>query len=432
MLEVLSNFINCLITAIIGFYLIRTIIKKECKITNIKTILLLCTSAVITAYLQNNEFIKVHTIIIFVLNILIYKEIFKIQLEESIIATSLLMLLMFISEFILSLVLILFISMNEIKENAMLNIFLNIIIGLTTIYITSITKIKTPIRQFYTNIKSKKNIGNISFLVLSIIIVAIFASELILDFHFNYNYISNFLTFVILVILTSIFINSKNNYNQLSEEYNTLFSYIQNFEDWIEKEQLNRHEYKNQLAILRSLTDEKTIINKIDEILEDNINIKGDAVHKLKELPKGGLKGLMYYKVAIAQKQKLNIEVDVSLRKRSFIKRLSEIQIKVLCNLIGIYFDNAIEAATETEKKTISLEIYEIKDKVKIVIANTFIKGDNFDKRNERGVTTKGKGHGNGLYYANSLLSKNNWVESQQEIIDEYYVQSIIIKKLDI
>lgn len=432
MLEVLSNFINCLITTVFGFYLFRIIIKKDQKILNLKTILLLCTSSVITAYLQNNEFIKVHTIIIFILNVLVYKEIFKIHFEESIVATSLLMLLMFVSEIVLSLGLILFFSINEIKDNVVLNIILNIIIGLITLCIFNINKIKTQINLFYTNVKSKENISNISFLVLSILIVANFASELISDFHFNYNYISNLLTLIILVILTSIFINSKNKYSRLNEEYNTLFSYIQHFEDWIEREQLNRHEYKNQLAILRSLTKEKTIVNKIDEILEDNINIKGDVVHKLKELPKGGLKGLMYYKVAIAQKQKLNIEVDVSLHKRSFLKKLSENQIKVLCNLIGIYFDNAIEAAVETEGKLVSLEIYEVKDMVKIVIANTFTKSNNFDRRYERGVTTKGKGHGNGLYYANSLLSKNDWVETQQEIIDEYYIQSIIIKKLDI
>ena len=37
-----------------------------------------------------------------------------------------------------------------------------------------------------------------------------------------------------------------------------LFSYVyKHFEDWIEKEQLNRHEYKNQLAVLRCLTKGK-------------------------------------------------------------------------------------------------------------------------------------------------------------------------------
>lgn len=65
---------------------------------------------------------------------------------------------------------------------------------------------------------------------------------------------------------------------------------------------------------------------------------------------------------------------------------------------------------------------------MKFVISNTFKRSENFDRRNERGVTSKGKGHGNGLYYANNLISKNNWLDASQEIIDNYYIQNIIIK----
>ena len=184
-----------------------------------------------------------------------------------------------------------------------------------------------------------------------------------------------------------------------------IFSYVQNFEDWIEKEQLNRHEYKNQLAVIRCLTKEKNVKDKIDEILEDNINIEGSVVSKLKFLPKGGIKGLMYYKAAIAQKKKINLTVDVDLEPKSILTKLSEQDVRVLCKLIGIYFDNAIEAAAETRKKSVLLEIYEIKDKVTIVLSNTFKKHDNFKNRNKKGVSSKGEGHGNGLYFASKLIS---------------------------
>ena len=50
---------------------------------------------------------------------------------------------------------------------------------------------------------------------------------------------------IIISVLTLLFINSKNEYKRLSSDYEILFTYIQTFEDWIEKEQLNRHEYKN-------------------------------------------------------------------------------------------------------------------------------------------------------------------------------------------
>ena len=216
---------------------------------------------------------------------------------------------------------------------------------------------------------------------------------------------------------------------EVPQTFDSLFTYVQNFEEWIEKEQLNRHEYKNQLAILRCLTTEKKVKDKIDEILEDSINIEGEVVHQLKALPKGGVKGLMYYKATIAQKNKINLTVNVSLETKSILTRLSEKDIRILCKLIGIYFDNAIEAAKETRKKIVLIEIYELSDRVNMVFSNTFKKHDNFKDRNQKGVSSKGEGHGNGLYFAKKLIEANSWLEQKQEVIDKYYIQQISIKK---
>ena len=101
---------------------------------------------------------------------------------------------------------------------------------------------------------------------------------------------------------------------------------------------------------------------------------------------------------------------------------------QTLCKLIGIYYDNAIEAAKETRKKNILIEIYEVKNQTNIVISNTFKKAKNFNNRNEKGISSKGKGRGNGLYFAKSLLDKNKWIEENQEIIDRYYIETLHIK----
>ena len=54
----------------------------------------------------------------------------------------------------------------------------------------------------------------------------------------------------------------------------------------------------------------------------------------------------MYYKAAIAQKHKINLTTDVSIEEKGILSKLSEKDIRVLCKLIGIYFDNAIEACS--------------------------------------------------------------------------------------
>ena len=244
-------------------------------------------------------------------------------------------------------------------------------------------------------------------------------------------YIHNLVILISFLVIAYIFIDNQNNYKKLSSKYDSLFNYVQNFEDWIEKEQLNRHEYKNKLAVIRTITKDKKVINKIDEILEDSINIEDEIVSQLKDLPKGGLKGLLYYKVAIAQKKRIKLIVDVSIKNKSHLQKLTENQIRDICILIGIYFDNAIEAAENTKEKYVLLEIYELSDKINIVISNTFKEEDNLDNRNEKGITSKGEGHGYGLYFANKIVTKNKWIESNQEVVEKYYIQTLSIKKLD-
>lgn len=427
MLEVLNKFICSSIMSVVSLYGIRKIIGYRYKISfsEIAYLILLTTISVV---LHPVQYTPIYTITIFLLNIIIFKKMFKLTFEQSTIASGIFMFTLFISDIVIATIFRLFYTTDQIRTNFIVSIMANLSISILSICVLESKLFYSKFRSFYNNYKDKKLLVNIIFIVFLIIGFSYIAYNYATYKINHISYFTNSVIMIVFTIITYIFIENKNSYNQLSREYDTLFAYIQNFEDWIEKEQLNRHEYKNQLAVIKSITRDKKVKTKINEILEDNINIEGDVVHKLKELPKGGLKGLMYYKVAIAQKSKNKVEVDVSLKKKNVLKELTEDKMKILCNLLGIYFDNAIEAASETKKKSISLEIYTINNNVHIVISNTFKEHDNFAKRNEQGVSSKGEGHGNGLYYANNLLTKNKWLEAKQEVIDDYYIQTLKIK----
>ena len=202
------------------------------------------------------------------------------------------------------------------------------------------------------------------------------------------------------------------------------------FEDWIEREQLTRHEYKNQLAVLYSLTTEQNVKDKIQKIINQNIEIENDVINSLKRIPKGGLKGILYYKIIIAQKNKIKLTIDVSVKERGILKRLNSKKINELSKVTGIYFDNAIEAAKDTKKKLVSLEIYELKDKINIVISNNFQNNSITTNNSIKGISSKGPGRGNGLYFASKIINNNsNWLVEKHEIIDNYYIETITIKK---
>lgn len=429
MLEVFARIINSLTMVIVGFYIIKEILQNKSIKLNCKNLLIMLLSVFVSTIIYRDTYAGINTIIIFLFNIMIYKIIFKITLNESTIVTSILMTIIFVAEFVLSIIFMPFISIQIVRTNFIFSLVSNFSVEFLCVLILKVRPIKKQLIKFYNNIIKQKVISVVVFFTLLIIGFSFLFYNIGLSNFLDKDYLINLITMIIFITLTFIFIYNKNEYKKLSNEYDSLFTYIQNFEEWIEKEQLNRHEYKNQLAVIRCLTKEKKVKNKIDEILEDNINIEDQAVTNLKNLPKGGIKGLMYYKAAIAQKQKIHLTTDVSINENGILSRLSKKDIRVLCKLIGIYFDNAIEAASESKKKNLTIEVYELKDRVNFVFSNTFKNHTNMKDRNKKGVSSKGTGRGNGLYFAGKLIQENSGLEEKQEIIDNYYIQQLTIKK---
>ena len=428
MLEVLANFIGTTLLSFTGLYSISKITDQNKKL-NVKNIILLILIAIITVSLLKIKSTGIYTVVVILVNIIIYKYVFNITIEESIIANGILWLNMFIADLIVAQLFCMFITINTMRTNPIFIIMANVSVCILMLIIVNIKLLLKQYRKFY--ISSRKNISiiNILFLLLLVIGFSLLAYNVIIANRVNSDYIINTIVMIIFMIITFIYIQNKNKFNQLTVEYDNLFSYVQNFEEWIEREQFNRHEYKNQLAVLRYLSKDKKVKEKIDEILQENINLEGDIISKLKDLPRGGIKGLIYYKIIIAQKNNIRLTVDISLKDNNSLGKLSEQKIKDLCKLIGVYFDNAIEAARETRKKQILIEIYELDSIIKFIFSNTFKKNKEIARRNEKGYSTKGNGRGNGLYFASKLISKNNWITQNQKIIDNYYIQEIIIYK---
>ena len=428
MLEVLVKLLASLIMSITGLYVIKEITCKRIQSNKIKILFLITILTVITTILLKSKYTGLNTIIIFFINIIIYKNIFNMKLGQAIVSCGMLMLLMFMAECISAVLFLSFASSEVIRTNIFLLFITNIIVCIIILLLIKTSLIKQLFHRFYEIIKNKEKVTNIIFLILLTIAFSFFFYNIGISTFLNAEFILNYIIIIVLTIITFIFFESINKYQKLEREYDNLFSYIQTFEDWIEKEQLNRHEYKNQLAVIRCVTKDKNVKDKIDEILEDNINIDDQSLTNLKNLPKGGLKGLMYYKAAIAQKRKIKLSTDVYIDENGMLSKLSKDKIRTLCKLIGIYFDNAIEASMESRKRILVIEIYELKDSVSIVFSNTFKKETLLKDRNKKGISSKGEGRGNGLYFASKILKENSWIKEKQEIIDNYYVEKITIK----
>lgn len=425
----ITKFICSALMAVVGLIVVKNISGSKEKLLSIKSIALMICLIIVPAFMYTTEYTYLYTIIIYLITIVTYKYVLDISFSKAVIACGIVFLSLFALDLIASITLAFFLSIDQARNTWYINIITNIIFSITLILIYNRDKIKNKLIVFIEKLSNKRQINLIIFLLLAVIAMSTLLYLLGNNYELNAVFTTNFLIFLIFFLLVIILVGEKNSYVKLSDDYENLFNYVKIFEDWIEDEQLIRHEYKNQLAVLRCLTKEKKVKNKIDEIISDTINIDNHMINQLKNLPSGGLKGLLYYKIAVARNNGINIEVDVSQDASPVLNALGKDELKTISKLIGIYCDNAIEAAKETKKKIVLIEIYEINDVANIVISNTCKENKVLVNRYDKGVSTKGKGRGNGVYFAKKMLTKNTWIEESQEIIDGYYIETLKITK---
>lgn len=163
------------------------------------------------------------------------------------------------------------------------------------------------------------------------------------------------------------------------------------------------------------VTDLVYQFNKNDKFKYDSI------FSQLKDIHIDEFKGLVAAKLISAMT--LGIKVDTEIH--GIIDSL-EIDILDLARITGILLDNAIEESKKIEGSTIKFAASKEHGIVKILIANQ-LENTNLDlsKIYERNYTTKGKGHGIGLYTVKSLISKYDNITSDTRINDNWFIQEI-------
>lgn len=424
----LTKIISGLIMSISVFIIVKNLVNSNIRYFNVRNIITIILVSLPICLFYNPEYNGISTILTFLISIIVFKITFSIRLSTSILAMSSAMLLTALVDYLV-LPFTILMGYENARDTWYIILLNNILIFIVAIILTKIKSIKIQFQKFCLKIDSNGIVPVIFFSVISFWILII--SFLNLSKHINVisNYILTAIVVVLVAVLYYLYVKECNNYNSLNQEYNAIFKYIQTFEDWIDNEQMYRHELKNNLSIIRSMTKNKEIIKKIDEMLKFSIILDENDIECLKNIPKGGLKGLLYYKLAISKTNKINLTIEVSPKVTKTIKKLNDKDLKQTCIILGIYLDNAMEASMKTKKKNVTLEIYESNNSLIFVISNTYKDLIPIKKMYTDGYTTKGAGRGRGLYYVNKVLSKSKNMHSKRTFLDDYFIQKLYIKK---
>ena len=414
----------CLTTS--SFFIIRNICNKEEKYFSLYNILITMVLLIPTIILYQTEYNSMILLSTYILMILLYRRYFKISIGTSILVCSYSLLFILIIDIIITSIWSFFITYQDLRTLWYISIINNVLISVLA-YLFS--KIKILNIKFQNLIKNK-TVTTVIASLLAVTIIIFLCYNFASIFEFNLYYTITLISMVVILILYYFFISEKGEYDKLSEEFEILFSYVQNFENWIDEEQMYRHELKNSLSIIRDMTKNKKIINKIDDILNVNIAVDQQSIEILKNVPKGGLKGLLYYKIAVANNKRINMVIEVSDSAKNGLKKITNTKLKQLSIILGICIDNAIEEAEKMSGKNrnVTIEIYKINNCINFVISNPYKKVIAIKKMHKKGFSTKGKNRGKGLYFISKILKNNKWVNINLKFLNNYFVQKIIVK----
>ncbi len=427
MLELISKIFSTILLTIAEFYIVKRYLEIDDKLLKVKNLLLLVivTSVVLTFKL---EYQLETTLINFLIMIIVFKLIFNKSLPKTIVAVGFFLVEMLFADIINTTILMSFFTLEQLRGLWYVILLSNIDVIVLILLINRIKPLSNTVKKIVLDTREKGLGSFILFCVLTVIIIVVLFHNVTKMFGWNSDYIINFAIMITFFCLVVLFIIEKSNYEKLQGKYDYLFDYVQSFEDKIEEDQLNRHEYKNQLAVLQNLVKNKEAKRIISEMINISSKVDSECFEKLRYLPKGGIKGLIYYKMIVSYNKNVNLAIDISKDVTKSLSKLNETQRKVLTKLIGIFFDNAIEAAEKTRKKLVNIEIYKIDNRLNFVFTNNYAKKDIKSIRNQhRGYSTKGEGRGNGIYFATKIIKKNPWVSGERIIMENFYIQKIIV-----
>lgn len=404
--------------------------RLEKTFTNALLILGLIAFSVVN-YLFLDNIAKVVTLYVVVL--VIYRFLFKRNIAQCAILSLISYLLLVIGEILFTLSLT---GLHAVGLVSSMKAYTGSIIANFTVCLVALI-IFSLISNFLRKMLLKVKENNKFSLIFSFISVMIAIISLLYKMYFNNWKVDNsfFLNIIIilcLVYIGLIVIKQHIDKSKINNDYEEYVEYSKESENLVEKYSISQHENKNELIIIRSMVHKsnKKLLEYLDEIISSKDSIENSWIKHLKYLPFGGLKGIFHNKINVMKQQGINVFLNISKEVgKSQLKDLTMKENNLLSKIMGVFLDNAKEAAVLSDSREVSICVYMDENKVIFEISNTYRELVNIDKLYKLGYSNKGKNRGYGLSLVKNIIDENNIFENETKAEKDYFVQILKLNK---
>ena len=206
--------------------------------------------------------------------------------------------------------------------------------------------------------------------------------------------------------------------------------YIHDLEESYKALRTIKHDYVNILSTFKLYIDSEDMAGLAKYYYDEFSEINKDLLHQdkligsLQNVQINEVKSVLIYKGSVASQN----EVDINIEVREPIEYLG-VSTAIVCQIIAILLDNAIEAATEADERKLNIAIVNNLKSKAFIIKNTWREQDiPLNKIFELGFSTKGKNRGTGLHTVRNYTEKIKGLHLETEITDEYFCQILTVK----
>lgn len=350
-MNLLNVILSAVLSGIMSYVAIINMSNEKFKLKNFIIYLIIFLPLLLTTYIFFSGITKLVLSIIFIIMAL-YLSVFKSDISNSVYFAFTYEMLVFVSEIVLS-VLILFIFKLDGSEysNIPFSLLISTILNCFLVYLLSRIKfISKNIRKL--NHIIKKNNKDWIYIILIMILMVLFIFFNRYKMNNSTEYFVNTAMAIFVVVSFVYVIYNKFQRQAIEDKYNESMEYVLRYEKIINEQGKKNHEYNNQLMVIKGYINKPERLSEyLDEVIGEHKTGQNYTVKQLGFLPDGGVKGLLYHKLSKMEDNNIKyyLYVDQNLKDKD-IESFDLKTYRDLTKLLGVFLDNAIDAALKSKE----------------------------------------------------------------------------------